>query len=245
MAITLADFNKIWASTSPLTPYSFSESNYKQGWNFIGSTPPARQMWDFLQKNNDEKMQYLANNYLPLSGGTLTGNNAKITMSNGESYVRCWGNGLYLGGTDGSNSSSLTLFTNSNASGFQINAGDGTTFKRMAGNPDGTLTWDNKEIERVSAKGTYGIRLESGIQICWGELTIPAGTADREASGTMTFQYPFANVNYGLTFGNDWCTSSNEYYRAEGRNTTNFKFTAAGVGTNQHRAFYIAIGYWK
>lgn len=76
MAITTDDFNKTWASTSPLTPYSFSESQYKEGWNFIGSTPPSRQMWDFLQKNNDEKMQYLLNNfdnYLPLSGGTLTG----------------------------------------------------------------------------------------------------------------------------------------------------------------------------
>ena len=61
MAITLADFNKIWASTSPLTPYSFSDNNYKQGWNFIGSTPPARQMWDYLQKQNDEKSQYLFN----------------------------------------------------------------------------------------------------------------------------------------------------------------------------------------
>ena len=73
MAITIDDFSKIWASTSPLTPYEFSESNYKEGWNFIGGTPPSRQMWDFLQKNNDEKMQYLADNYLPLSGGTLTG----------------------------------------------------------------------------------------------------------------------------------------------------------------------------
>lgn len=65
MAITTDDFNKIWASTSPLTPYSFSESQYKEGWNFIGSTPPSRQMWDFLQKNNDEKMQYLLNNLVP------------------------------------------------------------------------------------------------------------------------------------------------------------------------------------
>ena len=80
MAITLADFNKIWASTSPLTPYAFSENNYKEGWNFIGATPPSRQMWDFLQKNNDEKMQYLANNYLPLSGGTMTG---ILTLSDG------------------------------------------------------------------------------------------------------------------------------------------------------------------
>ena len=72
MAIKKDDFDKIWASTSPLTPYRFSESQYKKGWNFIGSTPPSRQMWDFLQKNNDEKMKYLLNhfeNYFPLSGG--------------------------------------------------------------------------------------------------------------------------------------------------------------------------------
>ena len=184
-------------------------------------------------------------NYLPLSGGTMTTGNTLITMGNGESFVRNWGNGLYLGGTNKNNASSLILFTNSNASGFQLQAGDGTTFKRMTGKPDGTLTWDNKEIERVSAKGTYGIRLESGIQMCWGELTIPAGTADREVSGTMTFQYPFANTNYVLTFGNDWCASSSEYYRAEGKNTANFRFTAVGVGTNYHKAFYVAIGYWK
>ena len=84
MAITTDDFNKIWASTSPLTPYSFSESQYKEGWNFIGSTPPSRQMWDFLQKNNDEKMQYLANNYLPLSGGTMTGDVLGVTPPNGD-----------------------------------------------------------------------------------------------------------------------------------------------------------------
>ena len=71
MAITKDDFNKIWASTSPLTPYSFSESQYKEGWNFIGSTPPSRQMWDFLQKNNDEKMQYLASTYLPAVVGAV------------------------------------------------------------------------------------------------------------------------------------------------------------------------------
>lgn len=65
MAFTTDDFDKIWASTSPLTPYSFSESNYKEGWNFIGSTPPARQMWDYLQKLTDEKIQYIYNNMIP------------------------------------------------------------------------------------------------------------------------------------------------------------------------------------
>ena len=74
MAITLADFTKIWASTSPLTPYSFSESNYKEGWNFIGGTPPSRQMWDSIQKQNDEKLKFVVDNFLPLDGGTITGN---------------------------------------------------------------------------------------------------------------------------------------------------------------------------
>ena len=61
MAFTVDDFQKIWASTSPLTPYEFSESNYKEGWNFVGGTPPSRQMWDFMQKQNDEKTQWLYN----------------------------------------------------------------------------------------------------------------------------------------------------------------------------------------
>ena len=73
MAITLTDFTKIWASTSPLTPYTFSESNYKEGWNFVGGTPPARQMWDSIQKQNDEKLKYIVDNFLPLAGGTITG----------------------------------------------------------------------------------------------------------------------------------------------------------------------------
>jgi len=80
MAITLADFTKIWASTSPLTPYAFSDANYQNGWNFVGATPPSRQMWDFLQKQNDEKMQWLYNNKLSLSGGTMTGD---ITLADG------------------------------------------------------------------------------------------------------------------------------------------------------------------
>lgn len=65
MAITKDDFSKIWASSSPLTPYEFSENDYKAGWNFIGATPPSRQMWDFLQKLTDEKIQYIYNNMIP------------------------------------------------------------------------------------------------------------------------------------------------------------------------------------
>ena len=64
--MNINDFNKIWASTSPLTPYSFSDANYKEGWNFVGSTPPARQMWDGYMKLQDEKSQFLSVNTLRL-----------------------------------------------------------------------------------------------------------------------------------------------------------------------------------
>lgn len=91
MAITLADFTKIWASTSPLTPYSFGDANYQEGWNFIGSTPPARQMWDSYMKRSDEKQQYIVNNFLPLSGGTMTGaivgNPITLTADDGNGNI--------------------------------------------------------------------------------------------------------------------------------------------------------------
>ena len=159
MAITIDDFSKIWASTSPLTPYAFSEDNYKQGWNFIGGTPPSRQMWDFIQKQNDEKLKYLLDNfddyakktdlddYLPLAGGTMTG---VIKVSgylagniNNTSNVRI------VGGTNASNGSALDLYGKDNstyAGRFTIVANDGTNSKYFIGKPDGTLTWDGNNI---------------------------------------------------------------------------------------------------
>lgn len=59
MAVNYTDFYKIWASASPLTPYSFTDANYTRGWDFVGSTPPSRQMWDAFMQNADEKLQYL------------------------------------------------------------------------------------------------------------------------------------------------------------------------------------------
>ena len=160
MAITLADFNKIWASSSPLTPYSFTENNYKQGWNFIGSTPPARQMWDYLQKNNDEKMQYLANNYLPLSGGTMSG---VINFSNNNAVLR----NVYSDNSgqfgiqstsDTSKGAYITLhgenYSDSGLSGqFRINAANTTSGRKtLAGTPGGGLTWNGQPIQTSSDK---------------------------------------------------------------------------------------------
>lgn len=56
------DFMKIWASNSPLQPYTFTDENYLTGWNFIGSTPPSRSMFDAFMNKADLKMKWLYEN---------------------------------------------------------------------------------------------------------------------------------------------------------------------------------------
>ena len=62
MTITQDDFKKVWASTSSVPQYTFSDTDYKNGWEFVGNLPPTRAMWDELQRKNDEKMQFLQEN---------------------------------------------------------------------------------------------------------------------------------------------------------------------------------------
>lgn len=63
MAFTEEDYNKIWASNSPLPEYTFSDDDYLEGWNFVGEIPPSRTMWDAFKKDTDLKMKdlYAAN----------------------------------------------------------------------------------------------------------------------------------------------------------------------------------------
>lgn len=152
MAINLTDFNKIWASTSPLTPYSFSDANYQEGWNFVGSTPPARQMWDSYMKFSDEKQQYIVQNFLPLSGGTMTG---AITTSSVDFIKRDVNNGhlAIMGGTAYGSSASIRLAGGDETGQtglFQLRSQDGVNSKDLIGKPDGTLTWGGKSIPERS-----------------------------------------------------------------------------------------------
>lgn len=256
MAITLADFTKIWASTSPLTPYSFSESNYKEGWNFIGGTPPARQMWDSIQNQNDEKMKYIVDNFLPTAGGTMTG----VITFDGDNYVaikRSIGNkGIAIVGGDADNFSGATLQlfgqAEESCSGrFYLRASTRTGIEDtdpshqqcdLAGYPNGDLIWNGKHIEQINASGSNYIRFESGLQVCWGR------TVNFTAAGTYTVTLPvaFANADYKVVMGRYWIINQENYYFNNDRTTTTFQFVVNGnVGTNGRAYDYIAVGLWK
>lgn len=198
MAITLADFDKIWASTSPLTPYSFSEANYKRGWNFIGATPPARQMWDSYMKASDEKHQWLYNNKLSLSGGTMTGGitltaNNFVKRSNDAGHLRL------MGGTELANGASLTLLGidhSAQPGQFMLRARDASTYKDLLGKPDGSLTWAGKSvfhgtITTTATNGGYEINSVANFVTMWTRINMAQG-----ATTTWTFPVAMANTYY-------------------------------------------------
>lgn len=59
-----ADFNKIFGSTATggLTP--ISDVNYAKGWEFVGSNPPTKNDFSYLQNLSDLKSQWLYSNKL-------------------------------------------------------------------------------------------------------------------------------------------------------------------------------------
>lgn len=53
------DFSKIWASNSPLPEYTFSDADYLEGWDFVGSAPPTKNEFDAWFKMVDTKLKWL------------------------------------------------------------------------------------------------------------------------------------------------------------------------------------------
>lgn len=112
--------------------------------------------------------------YLPLSGGTMTGSIVATAL---DTIKRASGGGTLrlLGGTSFTNSSSLTLHGGAQADypgQIQLRActSDGTS-KNLVCKPDGTLTWDTKNVVRsvnkleADANGNVSVSLVTPTQL--------------------------------------------------------------------------------
>ena len=114
---------------------------------------------------------------MPLSGGTVTGrvylNTSSIFGHNTDALKLL----EIIGGDTGA---ILRLYSNNdlNIPGtFSISTGND---KRFEGFATGNLLWAGKEVERVNSIGENYIRYESGLQICWGLVYIPANSKSIE-----------------------------------------------------------------
>lgn len=53
------DFSKIWASASPLPEFTFTDAEYTEGWEFVGSAPPTKNQFDAWFRYVDERLKWL------------------------------------------------------------------------------------------------------------------------------------------------------------------------------------------
>ena len=53
------DFSKIWASSSPLPEYTFTDAEYVEGWDFVGNSPPTKNEFDAWFRMVDTKLKWL------------------------------------------------------------------------------------------------------------------------------------------------------------------------------------------
>ena len=56
---------------------------------------------------------------------------------------------------------------------FDLVASNGVTNRQLIGTPNGSLSWDGKEVERVIFKNDNYIRFASGLTFVWGEFAVP------------------------------------------------------------------------
>lgn len=75
------DFNKIFGSTATdgLTP--IGDVNYAKGWEFVGSNPPTKNDFSYLQNLSDLKSQWLYSNKQPKGNYVITDASTKQSLS--------------------------------------------------------------------------------------------------------------------------------------------------------------------
>lgn len=196
------------------------------------------------QQYIDDRIAALPNTFLPRTGGTMTGN-IKFTIT--DSIARSVDNSfLSIFGGSGYRKGAYIGLSGKDRSGytgaFELNADDGTTIKKLIGRPDGTLTWDGKEVERVNSSGSNYIRYESGLQIVFDKINMSGAS-----SYVLTYTYPVAfksGSSVCIATGNRWA-ASNEQVSIQNDNDTKFEVNITNAGSNSHNLFFIAIGRWK
>ena len=123
---------------------------------------------------------------------------------------------------------------------FRVVTTTGPVTKALVGKPDGTLLWDSKNVLCVSDSGSNYIRFSSGLQICWGNVSVAT------ASTAVTFPKAFSatpEIVFGLRPG----SASEKLYNVLAYPRSSTGFTAYANDAAGHMAAivsYIAIGSW-
>lgn len=171
------------------------------------------------------------NNYFPKSGGALTGSVIARNVDNN--------NLEFYGGSEFRKGAILSLRGKgyqSREGFFELYADDGVNMSFLVGKPNGTLTWNDKNIDVIEEQGDGYIRYSNGLQICWGAISA------QSQSGSTAVSFPKSFV------------SNNVYITVSVSNTNTMYVNVAEVGQSWVSFFnnngngtvtWHAIGKWK
>ncbi len=168
--------------------YAWSESDYQNGWETVGNTPPTAQQFDALQRRSDLKAQELNNALTPLVNASQTDNRQPSTAySEGDiKYSPLLPTGWFLACTVSGTSSASELVVPS-----PVAEGDEIT--------DGGVTWKVKKIGGAGDAGD-GVPLGAMLPLAHNS-TIPAGYLECDGSAVSRTMYPDLFSAIGTTYG--------------------------------------------
>ena len=208
----------------------------------------------------DGTVTWLVSGYLPLSGGTMTGDiefyddlflgsPADATDPSQKSNFA----GLYSNKNDPHKYGGISFvnaLVGSSRPQFNISAGDGTHRSFLVGFGDDNpyLTFKSIAIS-VSAVGSNYIRYDNGLQICWGTTASKTTNAGANTTTTVTFPVAFKDTTYTVTFvdrfgANAWTnhTVSTSTYSTTG---VYFYLQNNAGGSYTYTLSWMAVGFWK
>lgn len=217
-----------------ITEVSQWENVIRQLENGEAATGGADGLANIQAKQLANRTQWLKDNYLPLAGGALVGNNIyrnrddeQVSISGGSGRDR--GARLYINGDEASVSPGC----------FGLYAKDkkGNT-SALSGFPTGELVWNNNDLagavitsQSVGMNSGY-IKFANGFLIQWGVID---AKINGETSGTLIYPISFKSVCSvsGIYYQND--TS----YTIRGIDESSFKWNRAQSGSSLR---WIALG---
>ena len=133
---------------------------------------------------------YVGGSFLPLSGGTMTGN---ILASQSDLTIRktiTTGRTIVRGSTDYNTGASLYLigkdYTGTGAGGFEIATNDGSNARSLRGSPSGEVTWGGKHL--AFGPGTFTV---TGAE-AFGHIT--------GGATSLSLIFPFVVIGSSVSF---------------------------------------------
>jgi len=129
------DFSKIWASASPLPAFTFTDAEYTEGWDFVGSAPPTKNQFDAWFRYVDERLKWLfdqmeatASKLYPVGSVYISFNSTDPSTLFGGTWVRLKDRFLlasgdtYAANTTGGNATKTIGVNNIPAHNHTVNA---------------------------------------------------------------------------------------------------------------------------